>query len=272
MIAPLIERARALEASSQQDSETFQTFIKDFCEHDFWVSATTKDHVDGKDLVSFTFSQLEGIDLPVLRLFCRRPEGDGAAGRQAFSGLLLLSLAGRTRFHGVLIDGDDHHTLTHDRLLLMLRLLELEGGSGQAATASEPDPALFHQAAPPTFTRAVYDYCRRSPDIIQCRIGIASSPGQALTLPDFLVLLEGSNLELHRERITALAGQHLSPNQLLRMLNSDSGKESQLQYAAVLKTFPPFYGKGHDQGWWGRLKRRFNPPQVPWIQAEITIE
>jgi hypothetical protein len=272
MIDPLIERARAVEASSQQNTEAFQAFIRDFCEHDFWVSATVKDRLDGKDLVSFSFSQLEGIDLPVLKLFCRRPTGDGAEGRQAFSGLVLLSLAGRTRFHAVLIDGDDQHTLTHDHLLLMLRLLELEGGSAQAAMAGEPDLVLFQQAAPPAFTRAIYDYCRSSSGIIQCRIGIASSPGQALTLPDFLVMIEGTDLETHHERIRALAAQHLPPNQLLLMLDPDSGKESQRQFAAVLKTFPPFYGKGQGQDWWARLKRRFNPPQVPWIQAEITLE
>lgn len=272
MTDPIIEQARAVEAASAGDTDAFQSFITGFCQHDFWIAAEIKDHVEGKDLVSFSFNQIEGVDLPVLMAFCRQPEGEAAEGCQAHSGLVLLSLAGKTRFHAVLIDGEENHTLTHDRLLLMLRLLELESGAKQSDPQAEPDPTLFHQAAPPMLTRAIYDYCRQSPDIIQCRIGIASSPGQALTLPDFLVMLEGMNLPVHREAISTLAAQHMPANQLLLMLDPDAGTEAHLQYAAVLKTFPAFYGRGQSQGWWARLKRRFSPPQVPWIQAEITQE
>lgn len=270
MTDPIIVQARAVEAAGSP--EAFQAFIRDFCQHDFWISAEIKDHVEGKDLVSFSFNQIEGVDLPVLMAFCSQPEGEAAEGRQAYSGLVVLSLAGKTRFHTVLIDGEENHTLDHDRLLLMLRILELESGAKESTPRAELDPMLFQQAAPPALTRAIYDYCRQSPDIIQCRIGIASSPGQALTLPDFLVMLEGMNLQVHREAISTLATQHMPPNQMLLMIDPEAGLDSHLNYAAVLKTFPPFYGKGQGQGWWARLKRRFHPPRVPWIQAEITPE
>lgn len=272
MTDPIIEQARAVEAASAGDTESLQVFIRDFCQHDFWISAEVKDHVEGKDLVSFSFNQVEGVDLPVLMAFCRQPEGEAAKGRQAHSGLVLLSLAGKTRFHLVLINGEDNHTLPHDRLLLMLRLLELESGVKASTPQAEPDPMVFHQAAPPALTRAIYDYCRQSPDILQCRIGIASSPGQSLTLPDFMVMLEGMNLQVHREAISTLAARHMPPNQMLLMIDPEAGLDSHLNYAAVLKTFPPFYGKSQDQGLWARLKRRLNPPRVPWIQAEITPE
>lgn len=270
MTDPIIEHARAVEAAGSP--EAFQTFIRDFCQHDFWIAAEVKDRVEDKDLVSFSFNQIEGVDLPVLMAFCSQPEGEAAEGRQAYSGLVVLSLAGKTRFHAVLIDGEDNHTLDHDRLLLMLRILELESGAKESTPPAELDPMLFHQAAPTALIRAIYDYCRRTPDIIQCRIGIASSPGQALTLPDFLVMLEGINLDTHRGEISTLAAQHMPPNQMLLQIDPEGGLDSHLNYAAVLKTFPPFYGKGQGQGWWARLKRRFNPPRVPWIQAEITPE
>lgn len=271
MTESILAQAEAVEAAGTQDPEALQSFIAAFCGHDFWTQAEVKDHVHGRDLVSFSFNQLEGVDLPVLMLFCQKEEGatrveGGGTALRSFSGAVVLAIAGRTRFHAALVDGDATHVLSHDRLLLMLRLGEL--GGSEAVPAQ--DPELLQQAAPRAFTRALYEHCRASPDIATCRIGLASSRGQAATLPDFLVLLEGTDPEIHRAPIMALAGEHLVPNQLVLLLDANARQEIERQYASVLRTFPPFYGKSHGQSWWSRLRRHFEPPQVPWIQLELT--
>lgn len=74
--------------------------------------------MEGKDLVSFSFNQVEGVDLPVLMAFCRQPGGGGREGAPGPLGAGPALLAGKTRFHLVLINGEDNHTLPHDRLLL----------------------------------------------------------------------------------------------------------------------------------------------------------
>ena len=83
------------------------------------------------------------------------------------------------------------------------------------------------------------------------------------------MLLEGADLDSHREALATLAKQHFPPSQVLVMLDREGDSGIGLQCAAVLRTFPPFYRKGQERGWWNRLVRRFIPPEVPWIQIEI---
>jgi len=252
--------------------EGLQPFLAAFCGEAFWACADVKDHVDGKDLVSFRFTRLEGVELPVLLLHRRKEDAlRSAGGREegllSVPGLLCLSLAGRTRFHLVLAEGDRRCTLEHERLLGMLQVLGLEEGPSRVRN---PGPA--QGTLPRAFTDALYAYCCRTPDVVQCHLGLASAQAAGAPLPDCLVLFAGTRAARHREAMAQLARRHLPGNQTLVLLDPEVDRGPGRQCAAVLRTFPPFYGGPQDPGWWSRLKGRFSPPRIPWIQVEIAKE
>lgn len=135
MTDSIMEDAKTALDDGKPDPGRLKGFTKGFCECEFWVQARTRDHVDGRDLVGFPFTRLEGVELPVLMLFLSREEGQQFLGveeraLQLHPGAVFLPMAAKAKFHAVLKSGREVQTILHAQLVSMLGMVEPDAIAG----------------------------------------------------------------------------------------------------------------------------------------------
>ncbi len=256
----------AIFLSAESEPDAMSDFILEFCKQTWWVSADTQTNAAGQIIARFNFIELESMDLPGLLVLAHSTDRQCHAGLLGVDdlteipGVAFLQMAREKRFHLILADGEDIQTVTHEQLLLILQLLETEENHEVSDGPQVP-------AAPKACNEAIYTYCRDTPDIRACWIGLLRHTGQTLTLPTYLVLLDASNLSWHSAQIYELSHRYLPANQQLIMLEPMVPDHE--NHAKLLQSNPPFYSKKHGKGWLARLKRFFSPPAIALIQIEF---
>lgn len=153
--------------------------------------------------------------------------------------------------------------LFNDELLALGQISRIDDGRQD----SELPAAASTADVPHEFSRWLYGYCIRHPDIRRAHLTLVSMGNTPV--PHVAVLLDAADAAIHWPRIHA-SSHFLLPGQLL--LGASEAYAWPDGAVDSIRKSAPLYCSSHRQGWWSRLKRRLRPAPVVHVRVALSDE
>ena len=260
---PLLQRLQA--AIDQPDIDTARALREDGWLTPLWFTGSMTPFDDGRVAIQVEASQLEGCDEPVLFL----DVDENAAQRRAGGSSLIqqpLGMVGlllqQQRVGLAIVHGDDVVTLTHSQFMALNTRVTLLAAS--APRHDRADAAYVNRIS--VFLTKAREHGHRNGDIRSLHLAAVMAGGAPLQCA---ILLDASNASLHRERLQALHSEWMLPGDGLILLDPLDLSEGLGPIVQWLRQQEPIYKKSLNEGWWSRLKQRWQTPRLVILDPDL---
>lgn len=260
---PLLQRLQAI--IDRPDVDTARALREDGWLTPLWFTGAMTHFDDGRVGIQVEANQLEGCDEPVLFLdvdedAAQRRTGDAPLIQQPLSvvGLLLQ----QQRVGLAIVHGDDVVTLTHSQFMAVhssVTLLDAPAPRHGKADGEYVSRLTF-------FLTKAREHCLQHGDIRRLHLAAVMAGGAPLQCA---LLLDASNASVHLERLQALHNDWMMPGDGLILLDPLNLSEGLAPIIDVLRQQEPVYTKNPNEGWWSRLKQRWQAPRLVILDLDL---
>lgn len=236
---------------SRPDPETLLSFTKNVCHMRVYIPGDRLEMPTQRTATRFSLDTAPGKTLPSLPLYMRETDAirvHGPDGYFAAKFRLALLFADAFRADARLVDGAESLLIRHDKLLALRDL-----NSPKPLPAEE---ALAQRDAMLTFAARARAYCARHADVNSLHLASLATPGAR---PMLVASLSAEHYEKHANALREIGVDEFRPGWRFVLLDEAPGHAA---IAADLWKIAPCYMKVHGQGWWGRMKSKFESPAL----------
>jgi hypothetical protein len=236
---------------SRPDPETLLPFTRNVCHMRVYIPGDRLDMPTQRTATRFSLDADAGAGLPGLPLYMRETDAikvHGPDGYFAAKFRLALLFADSYRADARLIDGAQSLLIRHDKLLALRDLNSPKPLSSEDLHAQ--------REAMLTLAIRARSYCVRQADVNSLHLASLATPGGR---PMLVGSLSADHYEKHANALRELATSEFRPGWRFVLLDEAPGHAA---IATELWKIAPCYMKVPGQGWWGRMKSKFESPAL----------
>lgn len=260
---PLLERLQAV--LDEPSIETARALREDGWLTPLWFTGSMTHFDDGRVSISVEANQLEGCDDPVLFLDL---DQDAALRRAGASPLIQqpLSVVGlllhQQRADLAVVQADDVVTITHSQFMALHQSVTLL--DAPAPRHGKADAEYVNRLS--GFLSKAREHGQRNGDIRSLHLAAVMAGGAPLQCA---LMLDASNASVHLTQLQALHSECMLPGDGLMLLDPLDLSEGLEPIINLLRQQEPVYKKGPKDGWWSRLKQRWQAPRLVILELDL---